>query len=119
MLDSRQHHNLTHDELINILIQSEWEDRENKKITRHTRLVRLRYSASIEEVNFTATRGLDKTQILRLADVALSKRKKTFSLRVQQVLVNANWLQPSAIRLAISAIAHCTSILKKYFPNLK
>ena len=30
MLDSRQHHDLTHDELINILIQSEWEDRENK-----------------------------------------------------------------------------------------
>jgi hypothetical protein len=29
MLDSRQHHDLTHDEFINTLIQSEWEDREN------------------------------------------------------------------------------------------
>ena len=33
MLDNPQHHDLTHDELINMLIQSEWEDRENKKIT--------------------------------------------------------------------------------------
>jgi hypothetical protein len=38
MLDSLQHHDLTHDEFINTLIQSEWEDRENKKINRHLRL---------------------------------------------------------------------------------
>lgn len=76
MLDSRQHHDLTHDELINILIQSEWEDRENKKIDRHTRLARFRYSASIEELNFTASRGLDKTQILRLADGSFIDKKE-------------------------------------------
>ena len=76
MLDSRQHHDLTHDELINILIQSEWEDRENKKIDRHTRLARFRYSASIEELNLTASRGLDKTQILRLADGSFIDKKE-------------------------------------------
>ena len=35
MLDRRQHHELTHDEFINTLIQSEGEYRENKKINRH------------------------------------------------------------------------------------
>jgi DNA replication protein DnaC len=76
MLDSRQHHDLTHDELINILVQSEWEDRENKKIQRHTRLARFRYSASIEELNFVPNRGLDKTQVLRLADGSFIDKKE-------------------------------------------
>src|SRR6476620_1180729 len=79
MLDSNQHHNLTHDELINILIQSEWEDRENKKINRHLRLAKFRYGATIEEINFTAGRGQDKTQILRLADTSFINKKRKHS----------------------------------------
>lgn len=76
MLESNQHHDLTHDELINILIQSEWEDRENKKITRHLRLARFRYDASIEEISFATARGLDKTRIMRLADMGFITRKE-------------------------------------------
>jgi DNA replication protein DnaC len=76
MLDSNQHHDITHDELINILIQSEWEERENKKISRHLRLAKFRYGASIEELNFTSNRGLDKTQVMRLADTDFITRKE-------------------------------------------
>lgn len=76
MLDSNQHQDLTHDELINILIQSEWEDRENKKIGRHLRLAKFRYGATIEEINFTKSRGLDKTQVLRLADMDFINKKE-------------------------------------------
>lgn len=76
MLDNRQHHDMTHDDFINMLIQSEWEDRENKKINRHLRLARFRYTACIEEVNFTSSRGLDKTQILRLAEGSFIQKKE-------------------------------------------
>lgn len=76
MLDSNQHHDLTQDEFINMLIQSEWEERENKKITRHVRLAKFRYGASVEELNFTGNRGLDKTQIMRLADTGFITRKE-------------------------------------------
>ncbi len=76
MLDNLRHHDLTHDELINTLIQSEWEDRENKKINRHLRLAKFRYEASIEEINFTTNRGLDKTQMLRLADGSFIQKKE-------------------------------------------
>lgn len=79
MLDNLQHHDLTQDELINILIQSEWENRENKKINRHLRLARFRYAASIEEINFVASRGLDKTQVLRLADGAFIQKKRKYT----------------------------------------
>lgn len=76
MLDSNQHHDMTHDELINILIQSEWEDRENKKISRYLTIAKFRYAASIEEINFTTNRGLDKTQVMRLADMGFIIKKE-------------------------------------------
>jgi DNA replication protein DnaC len=76
MLDSNQHHDMTHDELINILIQSEWEDRENKKMTRYLTIAKFRYAASIEEINFTTNRGLDKTQVMRLADMGFIIKKE-------------------------------------------
>lgn len=76
MLSANHHHGLTHDEVLNTLIQSEWEERENKKITRNIRLAKFRYGASVEELNFTAARGLDKTQVLRLADTSFIAKKE-------------------------------------------
>lgn len=76
ILDSKQHHSLTNDEIISMLIQAEWEDRENRKINRYLKTARFRYPASIEEVNFSASRGLDKTHLLRLADCSFIKKKE-------------------------------------------
>lgn len=76
LLDSNQHHSLTNDEVVNMLIQGEWEDRENRKINRYLKAARFRYQANIEEVDFTASRGLDKTQLLRLADCSFIKNKQ-------------------------------------------
>lgn len=76
LLESNQHHTLTNDELVSMLIQSEWEDRENRKINRYLRSARFRYQASIEEVDFTASRGLDKNRLLRLADCHFIQKKE-------------------------------------------
>jgi DNA replication protein DnaC len=76
MLDSHLHNDLTHDEVIETLVQAEWEDRENKKINRHLRLAKFRYGACIEEINFIARRGLDKTQVLRLSDGSFLEKKE-------------------------------------------
>ena len=76
LLDTNQHLSLTNDEIISMLIQAEWEDRENRKINRFIRTARFRYGASIEEVDFTARRGLDKTQLLRLADCSFIKKNE-------------------------------------------
>ena len=40
------------------------------------RLARFRYAASIEELNFTGNRGLDKTQVIRLADGSFIDKKE-------------------------------------------
>ena len=76
MVESRQHHDLTHDQLLDTLVQSEWEYRENKRFDRHLRQARFRYGASIEEIDFASPRGLDKTRMLRLADTGFIERRE-------------------------------------------
>jgi len=76
MLGNHLHNDLTHDEVVETLVQAEWEDRENKKINRHLRLAKFRYGAYIEEINFTARRGLDKNQLLRLSDGSFLEKKE-------------------------------------------
>lgn len=76
VLEKNQHQSLTNDELLNLLVQAEWEERENRKINRYLKSARFRYQASIEEIDFTKSRNLDKTALLRLADGSFIKRKE-------------------------------------------
>lgn len=76
ILEANQHHDMTHDQVVSMLIQAEWEEREHRKINRYIKAAKFRYQASIEEVNFTTNRGLDKTQLLRLADGSYLQRKE-------------------------------------------
>ncbi|WP_209332971.1 ATP-binding protein, partial [Lunatimonas salinarum] len=76
ILDSNRHHDLNPEELINHLLQAEWEERENSKINRLFRTAKFRYSATIEELEFSQERGLDKMQVLRLADMSFIKKKE-------------------------------------------
>jgi DNA replication protein DnaC len=76
LLDQNQHHSLTNDEIVNLLIQAEWEERENRKVNRFLKGAHFRYHASIEEIDFTKNRNLDKTILLRLADCSFIKRKE-------------------------------------------
>jgi DNA replication protein DnaC len=58
----------TADELIAHLIDAEWDDRYNRKLTRLLHGARFRYKASFEEIDFTIKRGLHKNQLLRLSN---------------------------------------------------
>ena len=64
----------TNDELISMLVQAEWEDREARKIHRHLRAARFRYHAAIEEISYNPGRNLDKTMMTRLTDCSFIKR---------------------------------------------
>lgn len=58
---------LTVDEVISHLIDTEWEDRYNRKVNRLLKSARFRYQGCIEQIDYTANRNLDKNIILRLA----------------------------------------------------
>jgi DNA replication protein DnaC len=76
LLESAQQQDLHPDELTSLLVQAEWEDRQNKKITRLYTSAKFRYRASVEEIDFTVNRGLDKALMLRLSDMSFIKRKE-------------------------------------------
>jgi DNA replication protein DnaC len=76
LLESGKHQDLTHDELISLLLQSEWEEREGRKAGRSLKQARFRYPASIQEIDFSKNRGVDKTLLLRLSEGGFVKRKE-------------------------------------------
>ncbi len=68
LLNTKQIDQLGADEFIHTLIQAEWEDRENRKVSRHIRAARFRQSATVEQIDFTTNRNLNKSAFLRYAD---------------------------------------------------
>jgi DNA replication protein DnaC len=59
---------LTADEMISFLIETEWDDRNNRRVERQIRNARFRYNASIEQLHFDVERNLEKNQVLRFAE---------------------------------------------------
>lgn len=64
--ETRRHNELNFSEGLEILLQAEIQDRENKRFERLTKAARFRYQASVEELHFDTTRGLDKETITNL-----------------------------------------------------
>ena len=52
---------------LEMLLQAEIQDRENRRFDRLTKAASFRYQASVEELNYDASRGLDKGLISSLA----------------------------------------------------
>ena len=58
----------TADEMAAMLIDSEWDDRHNRSIERTMRNARFRYKATIEQLDYSTERGINKNLVHRLAD---------------------------------------------------
>ena len=67
LLETRKHHELSLSEGLELLLQAETQDRENRRFERLRKNARFRYQASVEELYSDAARGLDKELIFSLA----------------------------------------------------
>ena len=65
-LSSSEYDELSFEERVGLLVDAEWSDRECRKLSRRLKAAKLRYPASLENVNFQASRGLNRQQILTL-----------------------------------------------------
>jgi DNA replication protein DnaC len=75
-LETQSTTNLTADELIAMLVDSEWDERHQRSIERGLRNARFRYKATIEALEYPAERGLDKNQVHRLAEGTFVKNRE-------------------------------------------
>jgi len=67
----------TNDEHIAYLLQSEWDDKHNRKIERLTKAAKFRYKAIIEEIDYHQHRNIDKNQLQRFASGEFIKNNES------------------------------------------
>jgi DNA replication protein DnaC len=59
---------LNFDERFGLLVDSEFSERENTKLTKRLQIAKLRHQACLEDISFKHTRGLDRSLIAQLAN---------------------------------------------------
>jgi len=101
---------LTADEMIAFLIESEWDERNNRRIERSISNARFRYKANIEELHFDEKRKLDKNQIMRFAECHFIKKAENI------LITGSTGIGKSYIASAIGNQA-CTTGYKVYYAN--
>lgn len=65
-VSSPEHAELAFEERVGMLVDMEWTDREQRKVSRRLQTAKLRYPASIEDIDYKARRGLDRQVVLAL-----------------------------------------------------
>lgn len=74
-LGSAEHARLSFEERLGLLIDAEWIFREHRKLTKRLRAAKLRYPASLEDVDFKHPRGLDRQQVLSLGNCGFIQQR--------------------------------------------
>lgn len=67
MVETRQHHELSLGEGLEVLLQAEAQERTHRRFERLKKNAQFRYQATVEELNLEAPRGINKDQITDLA----------------------------------------------------
>jgi DNA replication protein DnaC len=67
LMETRNHHELSFTEGMEMLLQAEEDDRSDKRFERLQRGAHFRYQASIQELHMETSRGLDKSLVANLA----------------------------------------------------
>ena len=75
-LETEKYTDQTPDEMVDILVESEWEDRQNRAIDRQLKNARFRYKAAIEELHYHSSRNFDRNQIMRFAECNFINKKE-------------------------------------------
>ena len=66
----------TLDQFVSMIIDSEWDDKTNRKIERTIKNAKFRYKASIENIVYDESRNIEKAKLLRLAECEFIKKKE-------------------------------------------
>jgi DNA replication protein DnaC len=74
-LQSGKNEKFTADEMTTHLVESEWDERYNRKLDRSVKSARFRYKASVEQITYDDGR-VDKNQVLRLISCNFIKKRE-------------------------------------------
>jgi len=74
--ETNQVKDLTIDELLAYLVDSEYDDKSNRKINRLIKQAKFKYNAFFQQIDFIADRTIDKNLILRLKNCNWIRERK-------------------------------------------
>lgn len=100
----------TPDEYLALLTDHEWESRQNQKTQRLIKQAAFRQKASVEEVDFSPARNLDKNMFSRLATLDFIGRKENL------IVTGASGVGKSYLAQALGHQA-CLNGLKVFYSN--
>ena len=101
---------MTGDEMVSMLVDAEWDDRNNRRIERQMRNAKFRYKANIEQLHFDIDHNLDKNQFMRMAECTFIGRKENL------LITGSTGIGKSFIASAIGNQA-CTLGFKVLYAN--
>jgi DNA replication protein DnaC len=67
-MESPQYSKLSFEDRFGLLLDREWDVRQTRKLHRRVRMAKFREQAAVEDVDISAKRGLDRKQVLYLAE---------------------------------------------------
>lgn len=102
--------NCTPDEYIALMIDQEWDARQSKRINNMIHLAGFRAHAVIQNIDYTAQRGLDKNQIERLLSLDFLKQRQNI------IITGPTGVGKSYLTQAIGRYA-CTMLFKTLYFN--
>ena len=112
-MDTGVKHSYSADELVSHLVDTEWDDRYNRKVQRLIKAAKFRYPASFEQIDFNLPRNLDRNQILRLSDSSWVERHQNI------LLTGPTGVGKSFIAQALGHQACMYGFRTRYYPSSK
>lgn len=103
---------LTLDEFIGYLVDTEWDDQNHRRIQKLIKQAKFKLQATMEEVNFTINRNIEKSKIIRFADCNWITKKQNV------ILTGATGSGKSYIACALGHQA-CTHGFKTMYTNFQ
>jgi len=103
----------TQDEIIAHLVDSEWDDRYNRKLNYLLKKARFRYQASFESLDFNANRNLDKNLFLRFSNCDWLRKKENI------IITGATGVGKSYLASALGNLACKNGFKVIYFNVIK
>jgi DNA replication protein DnaC len=96
---SSHHADLSFEDRVGLLVEAEWTAREQRRLTQRLRNAKLRYPASLEDVDFTTPRGLAREVILSLGTGAWIRERHNL-LITGPTGIGKSWLASAFVESA-------------------
>jgi len=113
LLESKEDNDLSIDDALAFLIDAEWNDRYNKKLSRLLSQAKFRYNASFAELDFSKARNIDKGNLLRFSSDDWIKKGESI------IITGATGVGKSFLASAIGYQACVNTNKVMYFNSIK